>query len=52
MTVNNHHHPELEDKLKLGSMGKSMPGFRMVVINEEGQELGPNQEGQMALDTL
>ncbi|OLN28486.1 AMP-binding protein [Desulfosporosinus metallidurans] len=52
MAVNNHHLPELQEKLKPGSMGKSMPGFKMTVLDAEGKELGPNQEGQMAVDIL
>ncbi|MEW5898690.1 MAG: AMP-binding protein [Bacillota bacterium] len=50
MVVNNHHLPELEVEIKPGSMGKSMPGFRMVVVDREGRELGPKQEGELAVD--
>ena len=50
MVVNNHHLPELEAEIKPGSMGKSMPGFRMVVVDREGRELGPKQEGELAVD--
>ncbi|MBC7105271.1 MAG: AMP-binding protein [Firmicutes bacterium] len=50
MVVNNHHLPELEEEIKPGSMGKSMPGFRVVVVDREGHELGPNHEGELAVD--
>jgi len=50
MVVNNHHLPELEEEIRPGSMGKAMPGFRVVVVDGEGRELGPNQEGELAVD--
>jgi len=50
MTVNNHHLPALEEEIRPGSMGKAMPGFRMVVVDSEGRELGPGQEGELAVD--
>jgi acetyl-CoA synthetase len=52
MAVNNHHYSELDDKIKPGSMGKSMPGFRVAIIDDEGNELDPNEEGQMAVDMI
>ena len=48
MVVCNHHalqHPVIE-----GSMGLSMPGFRIVALDDEGREVGPGQTGQLALD--
>ncbi len=51
MTANNHHLPGLQRQLKPGSMGHSMPGLRMVVVDEEGRELPPGSEGQLAVDT-
>ncbi|PLT32098.1 AMP-binding protein [Bacillus sp. V5-8f] len=51
MVVNNHHFPALQRPLKAGSMGQSMPGFRVVVVNEEGTELPPGVEGQLVIDT-
>jgi acetyl-CoA synthetase len=50
MVVNNHHLPALERPLRPGSMGQPMPGFRMVIVDEAGNELGPRQEGQVAVD--
>lgn len=50
MMVINHHHPSLRRPLKPGSMGVAMPGFRAVIVDEEGNELGPGEEGQIALD--
>jgi len=51
MVINNHQLPELQAELKLGSMGQAMPGFRMVVVDQAGQEQGPGLEGQLAADT-
>ena len=50
MVANNHHRPDLQRPLRPGSMGHAMPGFRVVVIDEEGREAGPGQEGQIAID--
>uniref|UniRef100_A0A832A1X6 AMP-dependent synthetase n=1 Tax=Desulfacinum infernum TaxID=35837 RepID=A0A832A1X6_9BACT len=51
MAANNHHHPAAKRPIKLGSMGPSMPGFRMVVVDDNGNELGPGEEGHFAVDT-
>jgi acetyl-CoA synthetase len=51
MLVNNHHHVALRQPLHPGSMGQAMPGFRMAIVDDAGAELGPSQEGQIAIDT-
>ena len=51
MPIANHHHPLLSRVLRPGSMGQAALGYRVVVIDDSGQELGPGQEGQLALDT-
>jgi acetyl-CoA synthetase len=48
MVVNNHH--GLVQKVRPGSAGLPMPGFRVVVLDEAGRELGPNQPGVLAID--
>lgn len=48
MCVNNHH--GLTHPVRPGSAGLPMPGFRMVVLDEQGRELGPNQPGVLAVD--
>ncbi|MES0134408.1 acyl-CoA synthetase [Mesorhizobium sp. M0016] len=48
MMVNNHH--GLSHVVRAGSAGFPMPGFRMVVLDEAGNELGPNQPGILAVD--
>ncbi|QPC91963.1 acyl-CoA synthetase [Mesorhizobium sp. INR15] len=48
MMVNNHH--GLEHTVRAGSAGFAMPGYRMVVLDDEGRELGPNQPGILAVD--
>jgi acetyl-CoA synthetase len=50
MLVNNHHHAALRRPLHPGSMGHTMPGFRVVILDDAGNELGPNAEGQIAID--
>ncbi len=51
MVVNNHHLPVLQRQLRPGSMGHAMPGFRVVILDEAGTELGPGHAGQLAVDT-
>ncbi|CAN7656998.1 acyl-CoA synthetase [Mesorhizobium sp. LjNodule214] len=48
MMVNNHH--GLSHAVRPGSAGFAMPGYRMVVLDEAGHELGPNQPGILAVD--
>ncbi|PBB66365.1 AMP-binding protein [Mesorhizobium sp. WSM4312] len=48
MMVNNHH--GLSHSVRAGSAGFAMPGYRMVVLDDEGNELGPNQPGILAVD--
>ncbi|MER9917909.1 MULTISPECIES: acyl-CoA synthetase [unclassified Mesorhizobium] len=48
MMVNNHH--GLSHVVRVGSAGFAMPGYRMVVLDEAGNELGPNQPGILAVD--
>ncbi|OBQ71041.1 acyl-CoA synthetase [Mesorhizobium erdmanii] len=48
MMVNNHH--GLGHSVRTGSAGFAMPGYRMVVLDDEGRELGPNQPGILAVD--
>lgn len=50
MAVVNHHHPLFEHELKIGSMGKALPGYRAVILNEEYKELGIGIEGELAFD--
>jgi acetyl-CoA synthetase len=48
MVVNNHH--GLEHPVRHGSAGFAMPGYRVVVLDDAGRELGPNQPGMLAVD--
>jgi acetyl-CoA synthetase len=49
MLLNNHHHPDLKQPIKPGSMGRALPGWDMTVIDSEThEELGPNQPGLLA----
>ncbi len=48
MVACNHH--ALQHPVRPGSMGVSVPGFRMVVLDEQGNEVGPGQSGQLAVD--
>lgn len=35
--------------IRLGSMGKPVPGVKTEIVDEKGKVLGPNQEGHLAL---
>ena len=49
MLVNNHHHSDLKRPIKPGSMGRSLPGWDMTVVDAEThEELGPDQPGLLA----
>ena len=48
MVVNNHH--GLQHPVRVGSAGHAMPGYRIAVLDETGNELGPNQAGILAID--
>lgn len=48
MVVNNHH--GLDHPVRPGSAGLAMPGYRAVVLDEGGRELGPGQPGILAID--
>ncbi|MEH0295502.1 AMP-binding protein [Agrobacterium sp. CCNWLW71] len=48
MVVNNHH--GLEHPVRPGSAGFPMPGYRVVVLDDDGRELGPNQPGVLSID--
>jgi len=37
---------------KPGSMGVVAPGFQIAIVDEEGHELGPGREGEIAIRTL
>jgi acetyl-CoA synthetase len=51
MVINNHQHPDFALPLRPGSMGQAMPGFRAVLVDENANELGPGEEGRLAIDT-
>ncbi|MBS7456239.1 AMP-binding protein [Coralloluteibacterium stylophorae] len=48
MTVNNHH--GLEHPVRAGAAGLAMPGYRVAVIDETGNELPPGTPGTLAVD--
>lgn len=48
MCVNNHH--GLMHPFHPGSAGLAMPGYRVAVLDEQGNELGANQPGVLAID--
>ena len=48
MMVNNHH--GLSHAVRAGSAGFAMPGYRIVVLDDAGKELGPNQPGILSVD--
>ncbi|WP_044642192.1 acetate--CoA ligase [Risungbinella massiliensis] len=42
-------YPQME--IKPGSMGKPLPGIHAAIIDDQGNELGPNQMGHLAIRT-
>lgn len=51
MVINNHHHPELRQTVRPGSMGQPMPGWSAAILDESTLEpLGPGQPGLLAFD--
>ncbi|MFS2127956.1 acyl-CoA synthetase [Pseudomonas sp. Pseusp97] len=48
MVLANHH--ELQHPVHLGAAGFSIPGHRVVVLDEQGNELPPGQPGVLAMD--
>lgn len=48
MVVNNHH--GLGHAIHVGSAGLPMPGYRVAVLDDVGNELGPGQPGDLAID--
>ena len=48
MVVNNHY--GLQHSVRQGSAGFAMPGYRVAVLDEAGNELGANQPGILAVD--
>lgn len=39
-----------EHREKLGTAGKVLPGYKAAILDEEGNELGPGEIGQLAID--
>jgi acetyl-CoA synthetase len=51
MLINNHHHPDLARPLKAGSMGRTMPGWSVEVLDVDRDEpAAPGTVGRIAVD--
>jgi acetyl-CoA synthetase len=50
MVVSFAQHPELHRQPVSGSMGFALPGFRVVVVDEEGNEADAGIDGDLAID--
>ena len=48
MVVNNHH--RLKHAVHPGSAGLAMPGYRVAVLDDAGNELPPHRQGELAID--
>jgi acetyl-CoA synthetase len=48
MVVNTHH--GLDHVVQVGAAGLSMPGYRMVILDDEGNEAPPSTPGELAVD--
>ena len=51
MVVGFAQHPELHRAPVAGSMGSSLPGFRAVVLGEDGEQAAAGVDGEVAIDT-
>jgi acetyl-CoA synthetase len=51
MVLGHHHHPDVHHPPAPGSMGVPLPGFRAVVLDDDGREVGPGVDGELAIDT-
>ncbi len=50
MMLNNHHFPGLKEKIKPGAMGRPMPGYKMIVLNSQGNEMPVGKQGELGID--
>lgn len=50
MSIVNHHNPLFKHELKMGSMGKALPGYRAVILDEQYNEVEAGVEGELAFD--
>jgi acetyl-CoA synthetase len=50
MVVGFPHHPELRVEPIAGSMGPANPGFTALVLDDDGNEVGPGVDGELAID--
>ncbi|HZW69200.1 MAG TPA: AMP-binding protein [Pseudogracilibacillus sp.] len=50
MAIVNHHHPMFQHEIKLGSMGRALPGYRAVILDDEFKEVEAGVEGELAFD--
>lgn len=50
MLINNHHHPDLLEPLRSGSMGRAMPGWSAAVLKPDADEpAGAGEIGRVAM---
>jgi acetyl-CoA synthetase len=50
MVVGFAHHPQLHREPVAGSMGFSNPGFTTLVLDENGEQVAPGVDGELAID--
>lgn len=51
LAVINHHAPALQRPGAAGSIGRPVPGLRVVVLDVKGREAATGSEGELAIDT-
>lgn len=51
LAVINHHAAALQHKARPGSIGRAVPGLRVVVLDSHGHEAPAGIEGELAIDT-
>lgn len=50
MLINNHHHPLVRCRIKAGSMGQAMPGWKATILQSaHDDEAAPNEFGRIAM---
>jgi acetyl-CoA synthetase len=50
MPISNMHAPSLRQTLRHGSVGRTTPGFRVAILDDQGQETPPETPGELAVD--
>ena len=50
MPISNMHAPSLRQTMRQGSVGRTTPGFRVAILDDQGREMPPERPGELAID--